>query len=650
MNTSKYKEFIDRIEAILETNFENDEFGVSELASKLHISRSQLHRKFKASLGTTTSDYLNKFRLKKALALLQDGSFSASEVAYSVGFNSPSYFSTSFKKYYSFSPTRVPKTFHPDTSIFNNKNYKNESVQIKPDLLSLLNNRGYHGFLLIGLIICGLSLSSYFIFSKDLKTTQSDRLLPIKNKSIAVLPFRNYSNDPNMEAFCNGMTDEIISKLNQIEVFDRVISRTSSFKFKETNMSIKEIGSELDVRYILESNIQRTVDKIRVNVQLIDASIDGHVWTDNFTGDWNSIDIFDIQDQITLSVATAMQMALTQNEAKQLHHRLTPSKKAYDLFLQAKYQSHSSDEGSMENAKVLLNEAIVLDPSFAEAYSLLGYIWMCSGFAEGFTKQELAWHKGKDFLMKAKELDPTLVNNEFSLLQGQFYYDWNFRRLEQFFQNDFDKFIYDRKSAGLIDYALKTGRFEKGLEVINKSIEVDPLDAVLSSFKARALYFMGNKEEAVAILRHLDPLNKNDWFYLREATHNYFLMEEYDYSKNLLKIVINQFEDRSPIMLWFQIFFANLDSDTVQVETLFNKLMQAFENEDSGSPAWFIALYHLEIEKDVEKALKWLEISFERKEVELTWMLQEPLLKPIHNDTRYKALLHKIGFSQLRSQ
>lgn len=645
MKSSRDKEFIDWIDPILEANFEKENFGVRELAGKLLISRSQLHRKFKAALGITASAYLNEFRLKKAMALLRQGKFSASEVAFAVGFNSPSYFSTSFKKHYSYSPTHVLKTINEDALILKYNSTKKKPAHAKLTVPKLSNNRRHYWFFPIFIIVAGLVLSYFFVFSKDLKETQLDTS---KEKSIAVLPFRNYSNDPDMESFCNGMADEIISKLAQIGVFDRVISRTSSFKFKETNLRIKEIGSELNVRYVLESSIQRTVDKIRVTVQLIDVETDGHVWTDNFTEDWNSIDIFDIQDQITLSVVNAMQTELTLNEARRVHHRLTPSKAAYKLYLQAKYQSYSADEGSMENAKVLLIEAISLDPSFAEAYSLLGYIWMCSGFAEGFSKQEVAWNKAKDFLLKAKELDPTLIKNEFSLLQGQFYYDWNFKRLEQFYHNDFDKYTYDRESCGLIDYALKTGRFGKGLEVINKSIEVDPLDPALSSFKARALYFIGNKEEAVEILQHLDPLNMNDWFYLREATYTYYLMKEYDYSENLLNILIDRFEDRSPFTVWLQLFYAHHDNDSAKVDSLLKVLMQAYENEVSGSPSWFIALYYLEIENDIEKALKWLEISYQHKEVELTWMLYEPALNPIRNNPQYKALLHKIGFDELK--
>jgi len=101
------REFIDRLNAIIEANFQRDDLGVVELAQKLHLSRSQLHRKITAARGISASAYINEFRLKKALSLLQQRPLNSSEVAYQVGFSSPSYFSTCFKKYYSYSPNQV---------------------------------------------------------------------------------------------------------------------------------------------------------------------------------------------------------------------------------------------------------------------------------------------------------------------------------------------------------------------------------------------------------------------------------------------------------------------------------------------------------------------------------------------------------------
>ncbi|GJM27924.1 MAG: hypothetical protein DHS20C17_05590 [Cyclobacteriaceae bacterium] len=643
------REFIDKLNAIIEANFQRDDLGVAELAQKLHLSRSQLHRKLTAARGISASAYIKEFRLKRALSLLQQRPLTSSEVAYQVGFSSPSYFSTCFKQYYSYSPSQVKiqeplTTFEGAVSDLPKGFSQNERTGHKGNTKNVLQRK----FLLsIGFI--GLAIASFFIFKGSHSETNQNKPMLIKDKSIAVLPFRNYSNDQSLEAFCDGMTDELISKLSNLADFDRVISRTSTYKFKNMQLSVPEIASELGVAYILEGSIQKADGKIRVNIQLIDANLDDHVWTDHYTGDWESRDIFDIQQQITSFVANAMQVAITANESERVRKNATQNKQAYDLYLQAKFHMFSNDEESMENARQMLGKCIALDSTFARAYSDLGFIWFASGLSEGIRNQDIAWNKGKYYLNRAQDLDPSLIKNEFNLLQGYFYFDWDFRRLEEFYHARFSKYTYDRESCGLIDYAIKTGRFKAALEVINKSIEADPLDAVLFSFKARALWFLGEKEESIAILEQMDKLNKNDWFYLREAVNSYFIMKEHAHSRRVLDIVMERFEDRSPNLIWLKLFYAHMDENIDQENARLNELQEAYTNGNSGSPAWFIALYQLTIMKDKVKTFEWLEKSYDAKEVELTWIQQEPLLEPIRNDERYLSLYRKIGFDKLIS-
>ena len=304
----------------------------------------------------------------------------------------------------------------------------------------------------------------------------------------------------------------------------------------------------------------------------------------------------------------------------------------------------------MENARNLLIRAIELDSTFAEAYSYVGYTYLINGLAEGIGSQESAWENAKYFFSKAEALDSSLIFTELSLLQGYFYFDWDFSRLESFFHKDFLSYIYDRETSGIIDYAIKTGRHEKALEVINNCIEVNPVDAVLFSFKARALWYLGKKEEATLILHHLDSLNHKDWFYLRESINNHFMMGNYEQSKQLLRIIMDRFQDRSPTILWLELYYAYLDQNMEIVNSALSELHTSYDNEEAGSPAWFIALYHLSVQKDKEKAFEWLEKSFGRKEVELTWFKQDALLAPLKNDDRYWSLYKRIGFDKLEPQ
>lgn len=647
---SEKQEYIAKVDAAIESNYHNDDFGVHNLAQILGVSRSQLHRKIKAASGISASAYINEFRLKKAHLLLHQGSLTASEVAYAVGFGSPSYFSTAFKKYYSYSPGQVSikktgslTTENPDGDT-NGGHQLSERINYKASNKKILQR-----VLMFSLSIIGLAIVSYFILKESDLNANREVKTAIRDKSIAVLPFRNYSDDESMDAFCFGVTDELISKLSKITDFDRVISRTSSFKFQDMHLSIPEIASELGVAYILEGNVQQVEGEIRVSLQLIDARNDDHIWTDYYLGNWESKDILNIQEKVTAFVANALQIVVQQNSAEPINESIGLNKEAYDLFVRAKFHNFSSDEVSMDRAKQLLEKSISLDSAFAPALSELGLIWSLSGLSEGINNQDEAWEKGKYYLNRAQDLDPTLINNELYLLQGYFFYEWDFKRLEEFCRTKLLKYTYDRNSIGLVDYAIKTGRFEAALSAINKSIEVDPLDAVLFSFKARILWLLGKKEESMAILRQMDELNENDWLYLRESAHNYFMMKEYQHSKRALDILNDQFGDRSPLIIWLELNYAFLDKNEARVNSMYNELRSAYDNGDSGSPAWFIALYQLVIKNDSDKTFEWLEKSYTRKEVELTWFRQEPLLEPIRNDNRYSSLYQRIGFDDLIS-
>ncbi len=646
--TKKY-EFIAKLNETIEGHYHRDDFGVRDLALKLNISRSQLHRKIIFSTGMSAGAYINEFRLKKALILLQQGKFNASEVAYKVGFNSPSYFSTAFKKYYGCSPSQVSSTVPENNNHSNNEldhtKIENDVLQNKSQQISSTKYLSRKKILIIFPIMLLVSLFVVVVSSSYFKSKNSKEKNPIN--SIAVLPIKNYSGDPNMDVFCYSLTDEVLTKLSKLSNFDKIISMTSSFKYKDSKMSIPEISSELGVSYILEGNIQKADNKFRVNVQLINAKEDDHIWADQYSGDWESKDIFEIQEKITDFVLNALKILFSNVESESVKKKYSNIQEANDLFFQAKFYLFSGDEENIEKARDLLNRVVELDSIFANAYFELGYISTLDGFSEGRKEQVIAWNKGKYYLNKAKELDPSIELIELVELQGYFYFDWDFRRLEEFYHSKFLVPNYDRISCGLIDYAIKTGRFENALVGINKSIESNPLEAILYTFKARTLWLLGEKREGVNILDQMIKFNTQDWFFLRETAHNYFMMQEYDKAKEATELLFERFEDNSPVLIWFKLFFANYEQNNKVEVDLLDKLHKAYESGDSGSPGWFIALYHVSVKKDKEKAFEWLEKSYEKREVELTWLKLEKLLEPLRNDERYWSLYNRIGFNQI---
>ncbi len=187
--------------------------------------------------------------------------------------------------------------------------------------------------------------------------------------SIAVLPFNNMSGDPEQEYFSDGLTEEIITALSKIpKLF--VIARNSTFTYKGKPVKVKQVSEELGVRYVLEGSVRKAGDEVRITAQLIDALSGNHLWAERY--DRNLKGIFAVQDEITKKIITAMQVKLTEGEQVQAAARGTNSLEAYLKYLQANELINRVNPESNALGKQLAEESIALDPEYAWTYYALG--------------------------------------------------------------------------------------------------------------------------------------------------------------------------------------------------------------------------------------------------------------------------------------
>ncbi len=525
---------------------------------------------------------------------------------------------------------------------------KTEDIDQKTPKSKLTNSR------LNKVIIASLSIVVVLLLFKifwDLpgnkkgETESSEIIESVDNdeKSIAVLPFKNWSGDSDLEPFCDGMTDAVITRLSKIRSLGKVISRTSVMKYKGTDKSATEIAKELGVTHILEGSFQKSGNQVKINLQLIDGKSDNHYWSDEYSGEWNN-DTFKIQAEVAKNVAMNMDAQITDIEIKSIRKIPTNNDEAYNLFLKAEFQRNKQSESAFENAIPLYKQAIALDSSFIEAYVGLATIWQTGGLVWGIYNEQEAWKNSKKLLQKALEIDSTNIQIKDELYLGCFYYDWNFTLVEKYFQLKLTEAI--TKNWGLVDtdYLIKTGRYNEALLQIDKRILFDPSYSVYYMFKAEIFMFLGKENKAVDLLKTNDQLYSDDYWYLRGSAKLYYYLEEYEKSRNQLnKFMANFPEEKSPIILWLNAVYHHMDGDNKEVEKYLGKLNERYNDSASGSPAWFIALYYCTLE-DYENAFIWLQKSYDRHEVEMTWFREEPLLIPIRDDPRYKKLYLKIGF------
>jgi len=454
------------------------------------------------------------------------------------------------------------------------------------------------------------------------------------DNSIAVIPFKNWSGDPELEYVSDGMTDAVISRLTKIQSINRVIPFTSMAKFKETDKSIPEIAKELGVTNILQGNFQLSGDHLKINVQLIDGLTDKHFWSDEYSGVWEIKEIFKIQSEVAENVAKNINAEIKEEEFEAIRAVSTQNKEAYRLALQADFQGRKRTINGMKNAIVLYEKAIALDSTFYEAYVDLAFLYIIGGTSyAGFNEQE-AWTNSKQLLLKAVQIDstdPTVIK---FLNSGSFSYEWDFDLMEKEYMNS----IYGTF------YLILTGKYEEALPLINQNIENNPTRGFLYTQKAQALYFLNRKEEAIELLKSNEGLYSDNIDFLREAAKYYYYIGEYKSSKSLLTKLMNSFSDRTPMILWLIAVHEEINGNIEGANKYLSELQDKYEKEESGSPAWFIALYYCH-SRDYENAFTWLQKSYERHEVEMIWLREEPLLIPLRNDKRYLELYAKVGFT-----
>ncbi len=231
-------------------------------------------------------------------------------------------------------------------------------------------------------------------------------LAPVSDKpSIAVLPFANMSSDQEQEYFADGMTDDLITHLSNVDGLF-VIARNSVFTYKNVNVKVQDVGAELGVRYVLEGSVRRGGDVVRINAQLIDAATGGHIWADIF--DRRMEDIFALQDEVTGEIVAALKAAFGSALETQSRQAPTANQAAYDIYLRAQQATRQLDMENLSAALSLFQEAITLDPGFADAYAgdawAAALVWRAS-FIDILSSSE-ARSRAEQSIARALSLQP----------------------------------------------------------------------------------------------------------------------------------------------------------------------------------------------------------------------------------------------------
>ncbi len=318
---------------------------------------------------------------------------------------------------------------------------------------------------------------------------------PIDESSIAVLPFSNMSSDQEQEYFSDGLTEDIITQLSKIKAL-KVISRTSVMQYKKNPKPIREIGKELGVAVILEGSVQRHGDKVRITAQLINAESDEHLWAESY--DRPVKDIFSIQREVAMSIASVLNTKLSKKEAKKLETTPTVDLQAYDLYLRGLFLIDKRKKTDLLIARELFQQAANKDTDFALAYSGLAITYLLSSF-RGYENQSAMLPMAKKQIDAAMALDPS--SGEIHAAKGYWYHQaFNWKEAEKYYRKSIH--LNPNQTNVYLWLALlleAKGDKEPAAEIYYKGSEINPAWDYLIDNRIKALANTNNKEEAIRL-------------------------------------------------------------------------------------------------------------------------------------------------------
>ena len=637
------QELIEKLDNLIELNLENEKFCVQELAKGIGKSRSQLHRKLHAINGKSTSQYIREYRLKKAMEMLQKNGATASEIAYRVGFGSPSYFNTCFHDFYGYTPGEV-KFRNPlsdnGTEHIQALNENTETITIK---------RWYYDFRTYFISTLALCLVITFVFSYFKSTSYKKAKLTLIEESnttlnsIAVLPFKNMSGSIGDAAFCDGMTSAIISRLSKIKGINKVISHTSMRNYKDNTKPMPDIADELNVHYILESGFQKSGNDIKINLQLIDGASDKLYWSEVYEGKYDSI--FKIQAHVAEMVAKQLDVNITKDEQLEIQKSLTNNTKAYENYLIGNRVYSTVGNNNLEASRRYFEKAIELDSTFAEAYYYVGRTYSLLGVWNGNMTKTEANSLSKPYFDKALELDP----DNYELLNYLAFdagFNWNFKKADSLF-NKLYNIGYEHDGDG---FYFMMGNSTRIIENYFNLLKEPRKDEDYTSIDWRclpyALYYRGEIEESKYLMEVGLRLHPNYVELYDHFGNAYLAMGAYEKAKDILETgLLISVKRPASMVVHLAAVYHNL-GDKGKSKALLNEvIVRAINGEPEINV--FVAHYYARIGNQ-DEAFKWLNIAFEKHEVDLIWLKADPNLLLLKNDSRYNTIAQKIGFLDIK--
>jgi serine/threonine protein kinase/lipoprotein NlpI len=463
--------------------------------------------------------------------------------------------------------------------------------------------------------------------------------VPLRLPSLAVLAFTNMSADKENEYFCDGLSEEIINALSHIQEL-KIAARTSAFAFKGKEIDIREVGEKLNVNTVLEGSVRKSGERLRITAQLINVEDGYHIWSGQF--DREMKDIFDIQEEISLTIADHLKLKLLKSEKGKILKRSTEDHEAYDYYLRGRYFWYRRYEKGLQKSLHYFQQAIEKDPAYAPAYVGIADAFGLLGLYS-FLEPHYAYSRAKAAARKALEIDPELAEVYPTLGWITMWYDWDWPVAEDYFVKAIRmKPGYAPAHMWYGNLLFCTRRFDESIAQMREARELEPLEPALPTHVAWALYFARRFDESIQELSKViasDP----------EFSLAYYWQSLNFIAKGNLKEAISlaqRFVQLSAESVWGVSILGlayGLAGKREEAFKILGRLDELSKDRYVGS------LYRSWVwmglgEKN--KALDCLEKAYEERESSLASLNVAPAYDSLRSEPRFRDLLRKINLDK----
>lgn len=459
---------------------------------------------------------------------------------------------------------------------------------------------------------------------------------PTQATSVAVMPFNDLSPQRDQEYFCDGMAEEIINTLTQMEEL-RIAARTSAFSFKGKNLDIRDIGRKLNVDKVVEGSVRKSGTRLRITVQLINVEDGYHIWSSQF--DREMQDIFFIQEEISLIIADQLKVRLLKSRKEKILKRYTQDHEAYDLYLKGRYHWYRRFEGGFLKGLGFFQQAIEKDPLYALAYIGIADSYASLGFFSYLAPEE-AYSKASAAVKKAFEIEPDLAETHASQGLISTFYEWDWKGAE----NEFMKAIHSNPdyAPAHVWYGMFmtiSGRFDKSLAEMKKAQELDPLEPFINSMVGWSHYMARQFDVSADILHKVIQTDPNYSITYWYQVGNYLAMKKVDEAIILAQKLVQLTDEAMFALASLAVAYSAAGMKT-EMLGMFER-MNELSKQRYDSPV-SRAIYYLGT-GDRQRVMDYLEKAYSDRESMMAFLAVIPVFDNVCDDPRYQELLRKMG-------